>query len=110
MKIIQKCASLNSQDLPKEIEEQYKNKELPLIPIGGIAREERASGKRKDPGKKEAGDKRNSNRKVYCLLPLTVTSSLPVHINGKFILDYESRRAIMVHQWRGYQQVGTTTS
>ena len=102
-KIIQKCASLNSQDLPKEIEEQYKNKELPLIPIGGIAREERASGKRKDPGKKEAGDKRNSNRKVYCLLPLTVTSSLPVHINGKFILDYESRRRLWYTNGDGYQ-------
>ena len=88
-KIVQKCASLNSQDLPKEIEEQYKNKMFPLIPIGGIAHKEQAI------------VKRNPNGKVYCLLPLAVTSSLPVHINGKFILDYESRRRLWYGD--GYQ-------
>eukprot|EP00795_Rhopilema_esculentum_P000721 gene721-10435_t len=90
-KIVQKCASLNSQDLPKEIEEQYKNKEFPLIPVGGIAHKEQAS------------VKRNPNGKVYCLLPLAVTSSLPVHINGKFILDYESRRRLWYTNGDGYQ-------
>ena len=88
-KIVQKCASLNSQDLPKEIEEQYKNKMFPLIPIGGIAHKEQAI------------VKRNPNGKVYCLLPLAVTSSLPVHSNGKFILDYESRRRLWYGD--GYQ-------
>eukprot|EP00794_Sanderia_malayensis_P013906 gene13906-15355_t len=78
-RIIQKCAPVNTGDLPGSVSRQYETGELPLIPVGGIAY------------------KRDGNQvegKVYCLLPLAVSSSLPIHINGKFILDYESRRRL----------------
>ena len=78
-RIIQKCASINSEDLPPSLDEQYKNGKLPLIPVGGIAHKMDGS---------------LTDGKVYCLLPLAVSSSLPLHINGKFILDYESRRQL----------------
>ena len=78
-RIIQKCASVNASDLPASVNSKYYAGELPLIPAGGISC--------KTDGYEAEG-------KVYCLLPLTVVSSLPIHINGKFILDYESRRRL----------------
>ena len=78
-RIIQKCASINPEDLPQPLDDQYKNGNLPLIPVGGIAHKTDGS---------------LSDGKVYCLLPLAVSSSLPLHMNGKFILDYESRRRL----------------
>ena len=78
-RLIQKCASINPKDLPQSLDNQYKNGNLPLIPVGGIAY--------KTDGSLTDG-------KVYCLLPLAVSSSLPLHMNGKFILDYESRRRL----------------
>ena len=89
-KIIQKCASINSQDLPPCLNEQYKDGKLPLIPVGGIA------------CKTDGGQ---TNGKVYCLLPLAVSSSLPIHINGKFILDYESRRRLWYTAEESFQKV-----
>ena len=88
-KIIQKCASINPEDLPPSIESQYQNGKLPLIPVGGISC--------KSNGEKIDG-------KVYCLLPLAVSSSLPVHINGKFILDYESRRRLWYTKDESFQK------
>ena len=89
-KIIQKCASINSQDLQPCLNEQYKDGKLPLIPVGGIA------------CKTDGGQ---TNGKVYCLLPLAVSSSLPIHINGKFILDYESRRRLWYTAEESFQKV-----
>ena len=78
-RIIQKCASINPKDLPSSLDKQYKDGKLPLIPVGGIAHKI---------------DGAPIDSKVYCLLPLAVPSSLPLHINGKFILDYESRKRL----------------
>ena len=78
-RIIQKCGSINSEDLPRSLDDQYKKGKLPLIPVGGIAH--------KIDGSLVDG-------KMYCLLPLGVSSSLPLHMNGKFILNYESRREL----------------
>ena len=77
--VIQKCASFHPEDLPLSLNEQYERGKLPLIPAGGIACNIDREG---IPGK------------IYCLLPLAVSSSLPIHVNGKFILDYESRRRL----------------
>ena len=93
-KIIQTCASINQQTLPTMLEEQYNDKKLPIFPIGGIACNLEKHGNNKS----EAG-------KVYCLLPLTVCSSLPVHINGKFILDHESRRRLWYSSQETFQTV-----
>ena len=78
-RIIQKCASINPEDLPPSLDEEYKNGRLPLIPVGGIAYNTKGT---------------FADGKVYCLLPLAVSSSLRLHMNGKFILDYESRRRL----------------
>ena len=93
-KIIQKCASINQQALPTMLEEQYNDKTLPIFPMGGIACNLEKHGNNKS----EAG-------KVYCLLPLAVCSSLPVHINGKFILDHESRRRLWYSSQETFQTV-----
>ena len=88
-KIIQKCASINPKDLPQSLDDQYKNGNLSLIPVGGIAHKIDGS---------------LANGKVYCLLPLVVSSSLPLHINGKFILDYESRRRLWYTSENSFQK------
>ena len=87
--VIQKCASFHPDDLTPSINEQYKRGKLPLIPAGGIACNIDREG---IPGK------------IYCLLPLAVSSSLPIHINGKFILDYESRRRLWYTNEDGFQK------
>eukprot|EP00112_Aurelia_sp_Birch-Aquarium-sp1_P008740 Seg1971.4 transcript_id=Seg1971.4/GoldUCD/mRNA.D3Y31 product=Sacsin protein_id=Seg1971.4/GoldUCD/D3Y31 len=81
-KIIQKCASIHQEALPIMLESQYADKKLPIFPMGGIACRLEKHGLSSEAGK------------VYCLLPLAVCSSLPVHVNGKFILDHESRRRL----------------
>ena len=92
-KLIQKCASINSQELDPVLEEQYAARKIPIFPMGGIACRMEEYGHAFDPGK------------VYCLLPLAVCSSLPVHINGKFILDYESRRRLLYSNQENFQTV-----
>ena len=92
-KIIQKCASINQQELPTMLEEQYDDKKLPIFPMGGIACNLEKHGNTSEAGK------------VYCLLPLAVCSSLPVHVNGKFILDHESRRRLWYSNQETFQTV-----
>jgi len=75
--VIQKCASIYSQEVKQSINHEYETGNLPLVPFGGIAHNNSEG--------KICG-------KVYCSLPLTVSSNLPIHINGNFILEYESRR------------------
>ena len=77
--IIQKCSSINPVELKQSINREYEERNLPLIPFGGIA---------------HCASEGNVSGRVFCSLPLTVSSNLPVHINGNFILEYESRRRL----------------
>ena len=68
-------------------DEQTPNvKDLGLFPRGGIA----ALLSTCDPNKKHVGS-RNKEHVAYCFLPLPVTTSLPVHVNGHFALDGSRR-------------------
>ena len=86
--VIQKCASIYSQELKQSINHEYETRNLPLIPFGGIAHNN-SEGKIRG--------------KVYCSLPLTVISNLPVHINGNFILEHESRRRLCFKKESSFQ-------
>ena len=68
-------------------DEQTPNvKDLGLFPRGGIAALLSTCG----PNKKHV-DSRNKEHVAYCFLPLPVTTSLPVHVNGHFVLDGSRR-------------------
>ena len=76
--VIQKCTSIHSEDLKQSINREYEARSLQVVPMGGICH----------------ANEGNINGKIFCSLPLVVGSSLPVHINGTFILEYESRRRL----------------
>ena len=68
-------------------DEQTPNvKDLGLFPRGGIAALLSTCG----PNKKHVGS-RSKEHVAYCFLPLPVTTSLPVYINGHFALDGSRR-------------------
>ena len=67
-------------------EETPNVKDLGLFPRGGIAALLSTSG----PNKKYVGS-RNKEHVACCFLPLPVTTSLPVHVNGHFALDGSRR-------------------
>ena len=68
-------------------DEQTPNvKDLGLFPRGGIAALLSTCG----PNKKHVGG-RKKEHVAYCFLPLPVTTSLPVHVNGHFALDGSRR-------------------
>eukprot|EP00794_Sanderia_malayensis_P013600 gene13600-15012_t len=76
--VIQKCAPVSSNALPSSVNAQYDEKQIKIFPSGGIACKENSC----------------QEGKVFCLLPLQVSSNLPLHINGSFMLDYETRRRL----------------
>ena len=65
-----------------KVVEAFQNKELMLMPLGGVAALLENIGK--------IGKKRTN--RLFCLLPLAIKSEFPVHINGHFAIDYEARR------------------
>ncbi|XP_070206296.1 sacsin-like [Littorina saxatilis] len=45
--------------------------------------------------RQESASSRNQGRfQAFCMLPIPVTTGLPVHVNGRFALDHETRRNI----------------
>ena len=72
----------------KSIINAIKKRELVMLPRGGVA------------CILEKGNSRGPverRYKAYCFLPLPLETNLPVHINGHFALDHETRRNL----WRG---------
>ncbi|PAA48664.1 hypothetical protein BOX15_Mlig026902g3 [Macrostomum lignano] len=63
--------------MPAQLQQQVASGKWRLLPKTGVA----------------APETGNIEGHVYCLLPLPVTTALPVHVNGHFILD-PSRRSL----------------
>ena len=70
------------------IVDAYRRHDLGLLPRGGVA----CQLENKHTGQLLS----DRNKKAYCFLPLPIETGLPVHINGHFALEHESRR----HLWR----------
>ncbi len=80
------------QQVPRSISDACKEGHLALLPRGGIAiltEQFNIHTSKRIP-------KTDCKSRMFCFLPLPVSPNLPygVHINGHFVLDYESRRAL----------------
>ena len=84
----------STEEIVPTIVQGYQNRELGLLPRGGVAFLSAHSklGKDRHSSLKEV----ISDNKLFCFLPLPLKVDLPkgVHINGHFALDYESRRTL----------------
>ncbi len=74
--------------LPEPVQISFDNEELMLSPQGGVAILMESTGRTKWCPK-------NIDGKVFCFLPMPITTGLPFHIQGHFALGYENRR----HLW-----------
>ena len=73
--------------VPESVSRAVRVGELHLLPRGGIAcLLESYHGAKIEQARKK--------RSVFCFLPLPITTSLPVHVNGHFALGYENRRTL----------------
>ena len=65
----------------------FRKQKLGMLPRGGVACLLESTNSREQLERK---------KKAYCFLPLPLETDLPVHINGHFALDHETRRNL----WR----------
>ncbi|KAK6188437.1 hypothetical protein SNE40_004610 [Patella caerulea] len=85
--IVKRAGFLTDSPFPEKLQNAYENGQVQKLPRGGVAIV--LSPKPKITGK------------AYCTLPLPVKTGLPVHVNGQFALDHESRRNL----WKGEDSV-----
>ena len=81
-------------EVKESILAESSNAELNLLPRGGVA------ALIFDNTSNQQGELQNVNEKKKCLyrcLPLPIETNLPVHVNGHFALDHESRQNL----WNG---------
>ena len=76
--IVNQIGFRNKESVTDDFQAKFRQEDASLIPQGGAA-------VKLKPEMSDAG-------KFFCLLPLPVSTYLPVHINGTFFLDHESRR------------------
>ncbi|XP_022247023.1 sacsin-like isoform X2 [Limulus polyphemus] len=72
----------SNKKISEELKEKWKKKQIPMLPRGGVALELCHTGFE------------ISKKKVYCILPLATETNLPVHVNGTFFLEYETRHSL----------------
>ena len=63
----------------------YKNKQLGMLPRGGVAFLLKGNKLEKQM---------QGGKKAHCFFPLPFKTDLPVHVNGHFALDHEPRRIL----------------
>ena len=82
-------------DVGTSIVSAYRSHDLGMLPRGGVAClfKDRSS-------ENESSERKH---KAYCFLPLPIETDLPVHINGHFALDHETRRNLWRDKSDGYQ-------
>ena len=73
----------------------YQSRDLGMLPRGGVACQLE--------NKKPITVQVDRKRKAYCFLPLPIETGLPVHINGHFALDNESRRNLWTSPAKDYR-------
>ena len=79
------------KSVTKSVVEAFKRKKLGMLPRGGVA------------SVLESTSKVQRRKKAYCFLPLPLRTKLPVHVNGHFALDHETRRNLWTDEAGGYQ-------
>ena len=86
--VTQRIGIEKESEIPMNVKEAFKRKDLALLPRGGVA------------ALLETSDMNHSqkSKRVFCFLPLPLKMELPVHINGHFALDHEARRNIWVDE------------
>ncbi|XP_076453314.1 sacsin-like [Babylonia areolata] len=82
-------------DVSPRLEQEWSTGNFQLLPCGGVAIKLKAEGPKHD-----AEHCSQDKYQAFCMLPLPVFTGLPVHVNGHFALDHETRRNL----WDG----GTT--
>ena len=71
--------------VPESVFDAFQGHKLGMLPRGGVA------------CLLDSTSQFQRKNRAYCFLPLPLTTNLPVHINGHFALDHETRRNL----WRG---------
>ncbi|KAL5005313.1 hypothetical protein ScPMuIL_018769 [Solemya velum] len=97
--VVQQFGFHNNQELPKVVIEAIRNGDLGLLPRGGIALL-LPELPRKQP---------KTKGKAFCFLPLSQTTGLPVHVNGHFSLDHESRRHLWEDNFQSFRTLWNKT-
>ncbi|KAJ8024031.1 Sacsin [Holothuria leucospilota] len=90
--IVQQNIGLDKRNIPTSISEalQSGRADMKFLPKGGVA--SRLSTKCAEPNSGFDQKSRKLEHKVFCFLPLPLSTNLPVHIDGYFALDHEARR------------------
>lgn len=72
----------------------FRDDRLGMLPRGGVAC---------FLGSNNSSSEDERKKKAFCFLPLPLETDLPVHINGHFALDHESRRSLWRDEESGYR-------
>ena len=80
----------------ESIIDAYQKHDLGMLPRGGVACLLQRTSVENEPVKRK--------KKVYCFLPLPIETDLPVHINGHFALDHETRTNFWRNEKGGYKR------
>ena len=83
------------KQLQQSIRDAYRRGDLGMLPRGGVACLLEKSSTLVEPASKA--------KKAYCFLPLPLETNLPLHINGHFALNHESRRNLWRDEAGGYR-------
>ena len=82
-------------EVQRSIVDAYKKEDLGMLPRGGVACLLETKSMHKELV--------NRRKKAYCFLPLPLETDLPVHINGHFALNHETRRNLWRDEDSGYR-------
>ncbi|KAJ8023840.1 Sacsin [Holothuria leucospilota] len=90
--IVQQSIGLNEKSIPSSVSKALITEriDLRLLPKGGVAARFSTNCKKEMSG--FVNVPRKVEHKAFCLLPLPLSTGLPVHVDGYFALDHEARR------------------
>ncbi|XP_071116152.1 sacsin-like [Haliotis cracherodii] len=88
--VVHQSGFISDKDIPVSVSSSWARGDIGLLPRGGIA---------VPIPPKSAHSRSTIEGKAFCILPLPVSTGLPVHVNGHFALDHEARRNL----WNGAQ-------
>ena len=77
--------------VPRSVFDAFQRHQLGMLPRGGVA------------CLLDSTSQFQRVNRAYCFLPLPLRTNLPVHINGHFALDHETRRNLWRGEVGGYQ-------
>ena len=77
--------------VPESVSDAFQRHQLGMLPRGGVA------------CLLDSTSQFQRENRAYCFLPLPLRTNLPVHINGHFALDHETRRNLWRSEVGGYE-------